>query len=74
MKTIRRRILLGARWSPEQRHHPGTPLVLAFGVVGAIAGMDRGPWGWAVGAGIMLGLSGPLWVYGCSRMGTELEA
>ena len=44
MRTIWRRIVLGARWSQEQGSHPGTPLLLMFGVLGAITGAERGAW------------------------------
>lgn len=56
------RIIAGLRWSKECGDHPGTVPLVAMVALGAVAGGF-------VGAGVMLAMFGPLYLYGAWERG-----
>ena len=61
MKTLTR-IARGLRWSERYGSHPGTPVICVLVALGAIAGG-------VLGAGIMMLVFGPLYLYGAYERG-----
>jgi len=63
------RLVKGAQYSEKYGSHPGTPILIFFVAVGALAGLDKGIYGVCLGAGTMSVLFGSLWLVGCWHRG-----
>lgn len=51
------------------KDHPGTPILVGFAVLGGVAGAERG-FTWSIcGAGIMLAIFGPMYLFGAWESG-----
>ena len=59
------RFIRGARYSEKYGSHPGTPLLLGFTALGALAGADGGLFGSIGGAVFMFAPIFCLWLVGC---------
>jgi|LakMenEpi03Aug12_release.lakeMendotaPanAssembly.Ray.scaffolds.fasta_scaffold515807_1 hypothetical protein len=62
-------LIKGAQYSEKYGSHPGTPILIFFVTVGALAGLDKGIYGVCLGAGTMLVWFGSLWLVGCWHRG-----
>jgi NhaP-type Na+/H+ and K+/H+ antiporter len=63
------RLVKGAQYSEKYGSHPGTPILIFFVAVGALAGLDKGIYGACIGAAVMLAWFGSLWLIGCWERG-----
>jgi len=68
MKFIKR-LIRGARYSEKYGHHPGTEMLVAILVCGAIAGLRHGIWGALAGFFLAAVFAVPLWLIGCWERG-----
>ena len=72
MKAIRH-VIRGCGYLEHCGHHPGTFFVLAFILIGAIAGSDEG-WKGSLGRAILTGvLIGPIYLHGAYERSVEDE-
>lgn len=64
-----KRIWRGLHYSDKYGSHPGTPWMIAFPVLGFVAGLDSGFSRALFGAAVMLVVFGPLYLYGAYMRG-----
>ncbi len=64
-----RAIVYGCGYVPGYGSHPGTGVLVAFVIMGAIAGAHAGWRGAVFGAGAMLGVFGPMYLWGAHDRG-----
>jgi prepilin signal peptidase PulO-like enzyme (type II secretory pathway) len=72
MKAIRH-IIRGCGTLPHVGEHPGTVLIVAFIVIGAMAGAKGGWQGALFGAGVMAVVFVPMYLYGAYSRSVESE-
>ena len=73
MNTIRH-IIRGCGYLPGYGSPPGTPVLILFVLMGGLAGAQRAGWvGFLGGAGVLLAVFGPLYLYGSYERSREEE-
>jgi prepilin signal peptidase PulO-like enzyme (type II secretory pathway) len=72
MKTLRH-IIRGCGTLPHVGEHPGTLLIVAFLLIGALAGSKGGWQGALLGAGVMAAVFVPMYLYGAYSRSVESE-
>lgn len=72
MKAIHH-IIRGCGTLPHVGEHPGTVLIIAFVVIGAMAGAKGGWKGALFGAGVMAIVFVPMYLYGAYMRSVESE-
>lgn len=75
MKTFRH-IIRGCGNLKHCGEHPGTPILVGFTLIGAVAGANGGWFGALMGAAAMLAFNGPFYLWGAydrSRLDEEIE-
>jgi hypothetical protein len=72
--NIFRHIIRGAGYLEGYGHHPGTGVVLAFGLLGGLAGVDaNGLVGFISGFTVVLLFLAPMYCYGCIERSRDCD-
>lgn len=67
--SVWRCIITGCGNLPGYGPHPGTAYLVALVLLGGIAGLQRGWEAGPIGAGVMLAVFGPMYLYGAFERG-----